>query len=256
MKNITNAIVVAFSMYSKIPMPRAEWSEKNMRYAFVFFPFVGAIISVMLFGLFYIGDFYRFHPVFFGVMCVSVNVAVTGGIHIDGFCDVTDALSSRQGKEEKLRIMKDPNVGAFAVIYTGLLLLVQFGAYVQVFAAHRYLGALLLGFVVSRAMSGLSILLFPCAKSSGLAATFANGANKTIVKAVLVCMLIVLFAAIIVMYHLFGVILFLFAIMMFSWFYFFTKREFGGITGDLAGCFLNLFETAILILTAVAGVVA
>ena len=34
MKNILQAFVVAFSMYSKIPMPQIEWKRDNMKYSF------------------------------------------------------------------------------------------------------------------------------------------------------------------------------------------------------------------------------
>ena len=46
---ILKSLALAFSMYSKIPMPRVEWNEKNMRYALCFFPFVGAVNGALLF---------------------------------------------------------------------------------------------------------------------------------------------------------------------------------------------------------------
>ena len=32
------ACIVAFAMYSKVPMPRVEWNETSMKYALCFFP--------------------------------------------------------------------------------------------------------------------------------------------------------------------------------------------------------------------------
>lgn len=40
---------------------------------------------------------------------------VTGGIHIDGFSDTMDALSSHAERQKKLEIMDDPHIGAFGV---------------------------------------------------------------------------------------------------------------------------------------------
>lgn len=55
---IIKSICVAFSMYSKIPMPRVEWNEKNMKYAMCFFPLVGAVIGgLMLLVRFLCGRF-------------------------------------------------------------------------------------------------------------------------------------------------------------------------------------------------------
>ena len=35
------AAIIAFSMYSRIPMPMFEWKEEDMKYAMCFFPLVG-----------------------------------------------------------------------------------------------------------------------------------------------------------------------------------------------------------------------
>lgn len=32
-----NSFKIAFSMYSKIPMPQSEWTKENMRYVIAFF---------------------------------------------------------------------------------------------------------------------------------------------------------------------------------------------------------------------------
>ena len=42
LKKIGKAFVVAFSLYSKIPMPRFNWESEDMKYHLCFFPWVGA----------------------------------------------------------------------------------------------------------------------------------------------------------------------------------------------------------------------
>ena len=32
LKNLWNSFKIAFAMFSKIPMPQADWSEENMRF--------------------------------------------------------------------------------------------------------------------------------------------------------------------------------------------------------------------------------
>ncbi|MDR1217515.1 MAG: adenosylcobinamide-GDP ribazoletransferase, partial [Oscillospiraceae bacterium] len=85
-------IIIAFSMFSRIPMPTVDWDGGNMRYMMCAFPLVGAVIGLLVWG--------------FGALCVSfgfgvflraagltvIPIAVTGGIHLDGLCDVADAL--------------------------------------------------------------------------------------------------------------------------------------------------------------------
>ena len=48
---LLESCVIAISMYSKIPMPRVEWKEKNMKYAMCFFPLVGCVNGILVFGL-------------------------------------------------------------------------------------------------------------------------------------------------------------------------------------------------------------
>ena len=35
---VLNGLFIAFSMYSRIPTPRFQWEERDMRYTFCFFP--------------------------------------------------------------------------------------------------------------------------------------------------------------------------------------------------------------------------
>ena len=37
MKSLWNSFKIAFSMFSKIPVPQAEWTEENMKYMLCFF---------------------------------------------------------------------------------------------------------------------------------------------------------------------------------------------------------------------------
>ena len=50
---IVKAIIIAFSMYSIIPMPQFEWKDEDMKYILCFFPWVGAVIGgcVYLWGM-------------------------------------------------------------------------------------------------------------------------------------------------------------------------------------------------------------
>ncbi len=45
MKKFYHSFLIAFSMYSKIPMPQCEWNEENMAYAMCFFPWIGVAIG-------------------------------------------------------------------------------------------------------------------------------------------------------------------------------------------------------------------
>ena len=65
----------------------------------------------------------------FSLLGTAVPLLITGGIHMDGFLDVTDARSSFQSRERKLEILKDPHAGAFAIAGCGVYLLLYTAAF-------------------------------------------------------------------------------------------------------------------------------
>ena len=83
---IFNSLIIAIAMYSKIPMPQAEWNEKNMRYAMCFFPVVGVVIGAAEFAAGYaLLHWLHCKPLLFSVAMTLIPVLITGGIHLDGF---------------------------------------------------------------------------------------------------------------------------------------------------------------------------
>ena len=118
-----NSLFSAFLMYSRIPAPKTDWKEENRRYALGFFPVIGAVIGVSLILWRYICNIIVTGDIIFAAGAVCIPVIITGGIHIDGFCDVTDARSSYADKEKRLEILSDPHIGSFAVIHICLYFL-------------------------------------------------------------------------------------------------------------------------------------
>ena len=111
------AIAIAFSTYSKIPMPHFKWDPKALQYSMCAFPLVGAVIGAGEFAIWYLfGFLLQWSEVFTAALLTVFPILITGGIHMDGFLDTVDAKSSYKSKEEKLQILKDPHTGAFAII--------------------------------------------------------------------------------------------------------------------------------------------
>ena len=124
---VLESIVVAFSMYSKIPMPHIEWNKENMKNVLCFFPWVGAVAGVLVWLWFRVSDQLGFGVMLRASVAVLIPVLVTGGIHLDGLLDTADALSSWQTRERRLEILKDSHAGAFAIIVCCGYFLAAFG---------------------------------------------------------------------------------------------------------------------------------
>ncbi|UWG95485.1 adenosylcobinamide-GDP ribazoletransferase [Dehalobacter sp. DCM] len=253
LKTLFESFVAAFSMYSKLPMPQISWNDKNMRYSFVFFPFVGIVIALILAALLAVCNYYYFSPALFSAFAVLMTVLITGGIHLDGYCDTIDALNSHKDREEKLRILKDPNVGAFALIYTAALLLVQFAAWYEIFLTQHLLFIVFISFFLSRSIGAMVVVAFPCARTTGLASIFADYASKKALRIILAVFILFCACAMVYINVIAAIFALLFVMISFLWFYRMMKREFGGITGDLAGFYIVICETGILTIAAVLG---
>ena len=122
-----NSFLLAFSMYSRIPVPKADWSKEKMKYVMCFFPLIGLVVGGLAYGFSWFCRSFGLAGSFCCAGLTLIPLLVTGGIHMDGFLDTSDALSSHQNREKKLEILKDSHTGAFAIISGGMYLMASFG---------------------------------------------------------------------------------------------------------------------------------
>ena len=238
---LLNAMIIAIAMYSKIPMPRVDWNEKNMRYAMCFFPLVGVIIGVLEIVAGNLITVWKGEGTFFyAVVLTLIPVFITGGIHLDGFADTMDAKSSYGDREKKLEILKDPHTGAFAIISLCCYFLLCVGIFSEMRIKRLFAAALV--FVFSRSLSGISVVTFQAAKNSGLLRTFQDGAQKRNVRIVLIIWLLAAGVGFYLTAGLCGGASIVVGLAVFLYYDRFSRKQFGGITGDLAGYFLQLCE--------------
>ncbi len=240
-----NSFISALAMYSRIPVPEIEWNEKNHRYSLCFFPFIGLIIGFFeyLWGTFC--EYYITGRFFYSVIAVAIPVMITGGIHLDGFCDVLDAKYSYAEKEKKLEIMKDSRVGAFAVIGIVIYFLVQSGFYSEISSENSFLSMTAL-FVISRALSGIGAITLKCAKKNGTLQNFSEPADRKITVFVLISVYTLCILWLIYIDILCGIGILAVSVLCFLYYRHFSYKTFGGITGDLAGYFLQMCEIVML----------
>jgi adenosylcobinamide-GDP ribazoletransferase len=226
----------AFSFLTVLP---TSWlkpdRERTPGKAFSFFPLVGLVIGLLVSAVASI----RFLPAdVTAFLTLAVWVALSGGLHLDGFADSCDGLLATVAPERRLEIMKDPRAGSWAVIGVALLLLGKW-------TAIRYVSfpMLLLAPIAGRWTMMLVVALFPNARPGGIGAFFRNGlgAPQMIVATVITLgvtlalgwrALIALGAAVV------------FAMLYGFWA---SKRLGGGLTGDIYGATCELVELLCLI---------
>ncbi len=252
--SVINSCIIAFAMYSKIPMPNVEWTSKNKKYIICFFPFVGIVIGAIAFGWFYICQKFEIGSILFSTIMAVIPLIITGGIHIDGYMDTMDALHSYKDREEKLNILKDPHIGAFSVITLVGYYLIYVGCLSELHSGNA-IKVLAIGYILSRVLSGLGVVYFPAAKKSGMLYDFSSSAHKTVVRVVLIIMFIGCSGLMLWVDLYMGLAVIVGSILMFIYYRYKSVKEFGGITGDLSGWFLTIVELVSVILIMIMGLI-
>lgn len=239
------SLISALLMYSRIPAPQVEWKEENRRYALGWFPIIGAVIggALILWRLFCTK--FACGQMLFAAAAVMLPVAITGGIHLDGFCDVTDARSSCADREKRLKIMSDPYIGSFAVMRVCLYLILQTALFTQI-SDIRSTSVIAAGYMLSRALSGLSAVTFRCAKKEGTLQDFVKPSHRSVTAAMVGLFAIISIGMMLGANFIQGCAAILGAVFCFFFYKYIAYKEFCGTTGDLCGWFLQICEITML----------
>ena len=237
--SVIKSLVIAFSMYSKIPMPHLELEEKDMRYVMGFFPLAGLVIGAVIYGWVYISGLLNVPDISRTLVLVVIPVLITGGIHIDGYMDTSDALNSYGDREKKLDILKDSHIGAFAVIRLLMYSAVYYAAAYIIVQKPDNMRLLLLAltFYLSRIISGLAAVT---------SATAVKCVNVMLAVQLIICVILMCLCSVTG-----AVVVIVVAFVVLLYYRYMAYKQFGGVTGDLAGYLLCVSELCMTIAVAV-----
>lgn len=242
MRNFLETIAVAFGVFSAIPVPQPLWKEENMRYALCAFPLVGLVCAFLWWGWAVLSATLMVPVLLRGAVFCLLPVWVTGGIHLDGYADTCDALASYGDAQKRQEILRDPHCGAFALIRLCAYFVLFFALCTSFLPEKQGLWAMGGAFVLSRSLSALAVTRFPMAKDTGLAHTFAQTARKERAGKVLMLYLLLTTAGMIYNGGLAGAFAAAAGFCVFGYYRWMAEKQFGGISGDLAGWFLQKAE--------------
>lgn len=246
-----NSLIIAFATYSRIPMPRVDWSERNKRYTLCFFPLVGLAIGAALALWLWLCSQLKLGPLLQGAVGAAIPLAITGGIHMDGFMDTQDAMASWQSREKRLEIMKDSHTGAFAVMSCGVYLLLSAGLLSEMTPGHAF--CLTLCFVASRALSAWAITVLPSARPKGMLDGFMRASHQKRVCKASKLWLLLCGALWIIGGGLTALWCLMAAALCALYYRRMCLKYFGGVTGDLAGWFLQVMELCLMAMVLIGG---
>ncbi|MEQ5858017.1 adenosylcobinamide-GDP ribazoletransferase [Halomonas sp. BN3-1] len=229
---------LAIQFLTRIPLPvMIDWNGANRRWAARCYPLVGLLIGVLLAVAAALTS--ALPTPIQALVLLTLWVALSGGLHLDGVMDLADALGSNAPLERRWKIMKDPQVGSFGVL--ALVFLLAWKA-VLLWWWLTTDGALLWLVVVpalARASAVALLIGVPAARPEGLAHSWQQGLGWRDLVLALVPLLVVVSAGLLLEpggTNVAGLVGVLLASGGFTWV--FARgmiRAFHGINGDMLG---------------------
>lgn len=247
-RDLVSGLIITISFFTIIPMPIVEWKNSRIKYMPIFYPIVGLVIGMIIA---IIEQYIRFNYGHLSLFTLSIVIVVlpillTGGLHIDALMDTTDAHLSRKPREQKLKIMKDPTVGAFAVTWFVIFFIIKLAIVHELLLQRVWLFYPLVFIpMISRFIIGSMLINSKFASKEGLAKMYDGLASNTL-RLVQLVLMFLFFAFVCIIDFDFTYVLGGVFIFYLYYKYIFCYRQFGGITGDLVGAFLELSELLML----------
>lgn len=244
MKDFFEGFKLAFSFLTIIPF-KSEYNDKTIKNSIYFYPAVGLFTGLILFFAGYLSLKYAIKfQMMAAAFLLLLEYLISNFFHVDGFCDTVDALYFTKPGKDKLAILRDPHIGAYAVVWLIILILFKYCAYhliltksnIEIFLIFPVIGYLYVPF-----------------HTFTMTPLFEEGLGKSIKKNISFshCLVNTLISFFIV-YIVYRQFLFLgyAAVSSFIFIYLINKlifKKFGGFNGDTIGFGIETLKLLILI---------
>jgi adenosylcobinamide-GDP ribazoletransferase len=236
-------VLAATAFLTRLPL-RPSHSDEELGRAARYFPLVGAAVGGL--GAAVLLAAAAVLPLVVAViLSVIATVLVTGAFHEDGLADSCDAFGGGGTREDVLRIMQDPHIGAFGVLGLLLVLALKIASLV-----HLPLAALPLALVGAHAFSRslcVAVMAFGeyARAEGGKTRAVARGARPAD-AAVALLIGLVPFALAPAAFLWALAIMLLVAIVLYAYF----RARIGGYTGDALGALQQVAESTCYVVLA------
>ncbi|SHL14456.1 adenosylcobinamide-GDP ribazoletransferase [Halomonas caseinilytica] len=242
MKEAGFGVLLAIQFLTRLPVPLAcPWTPGTRRWAARVYPLVGMLIGSLVAAVGTLLEAALPLPLL-TLALLSLWVALTGGLHLDGLMDLADALGSNAPPEKRWAIMKDPQVGSFAVLALVFLLAWKAALLWTLLAAGASPWWLVPVIALGRLAAVGLLVSVPAARAEGLAHAWQRSLGRGdlvwAVAPVLVLLALMpgavgLIPALVVFVALYGLA---------------VRRAFGGINGDIVGAAIEGSELWLLLM--------
>ena len=151
--------MMAWGNFCSLPCPSKRWNQNYQSLMLGFLPLVGLIIGIIWAAVYFALVYFGFPFFVVSFLITLLPFALCGFMHMDGFMDCCDAIMSRRPLEDRQRILKDSNTGAFAVVSMLFFVLGYFCFLSTAVTTGIDFVNMVMIAVMSRAISGLHVLI-------------------------------------------------------------------------------------------------
>jgi adenosylcobinamide-GDP ribazoletransferase len=230
-----SSLLAASAFLTRVPVGGASY---DIGAGAALFPVVGAGVGAAVGGTAY-GLAHVVPALVAAGAALAVGALLTGALHLDGLADTADALGARS-REAALAIMRDHAIGTYGTVALVLDLLVKAAALAALAGRSRVVLEALAAGALSRAVPVVLGLLLPDVRRDGAGAAFRVTPRAAVLAVVLAAALAIPADPLLIAVAAGA------ALLLGAW----SRRRFGGRTGDTLGAATELAETAVLVAAA------
>jgi len=223
------------------------YTTDNMERTLKYYPVVGSIVGIALIVFIIVLQiFAQYHTFYIAGLVVALWVLITGGLHLDGVADMADAWVGGLGDKEKtLTIMKDPVCGPFGVMAIVFVILLKVIFIFELLNVNFYL--IFIPPLLSRTWVIVLLMVTPYVREKGMGSNLISIEQK---QKNIVSVIIFFILAFVLLSLLMSTVISLTIVLisvLFAYLYRMkVMQRLGGVTGDVAGAFIEYMELIIL----------
>ncbi len=239
MKKLFYQLAAALTFFTRIPIWRiVDIPVENYSKIICFWPLTGWITGAITAGA-WLGFSMLFPPMLAIILALVVRVLFTGGFHEDGLGDFFDGFGGGKTKADILRIMKDSNVGSYALIGMILYYLLLVSSLASI-PREILFAAILVADPLSKLFTALMMNYLPYARTESESKSKTLYAKLGILRILAACLFGLLPMFLLLNQSLWLAALCPLAVVLFQFFY--VRKRIQGYTGDICGATALLCE--------------
>lgn len=245
--------LLAVQFFTVIPIQKElPLTKRHVTTMFSALPFVGACMGAIMYGVYQLlMNYTDWSSLLIAFLVIVTGLILTGGLHLDGFVDTSDAYFSYRDREKRHTILDDPRIGAFGAMALVLFLAAKVLFFAQLVATESIsiYWFLLIPFLARLGMA-CYLVQTPTNKETGLGAFFKSHILMKPFIYTIFSSLIVVSIVVAIFTHAWLIVLVfvLFVLGMSRLYRSWTMKHFGGSSGDLYGAFIEGMELILWIL--------